>query len=375
MRDIGRGLCRALRVTLGLALVASPAHAHLLPKQNATLNIIDRAAFCVVSVPVSALRGVDDDGNGLISKVELQRHTAEIQAQFEARFRLRSDGQAGVSALSWVTSPESDGSEPEHDFVVIMHRVNFARVPEHPELSTDLFGTRPGEKQFTITATHGTGAAHITEVAILEPAAHTRIFFRGHWTVFADFVRIGLSHILTGPDHLLFLLTIVVAAAGWKYWVGVVTTFTLAHSITLALSALGSIRVPASVVEPAIAGSIVIMACLNLYLARSAQRSATLGRIGVVFACGLLHGLGFGSAIGAMAVDTGNRIATLAGFNIGIEIGQFACVAVMLFLATVARRIVPGSPRATLATSTSIVAAVCGLAMLLSRVVPIADGG
>jgi hydrogenase/urease accessory protein HupE len=375
MRYIDQTVCRTLVVALGLALVASPARAHLMPKQNATLNIVDRAAFCVVSVPASALRGVDDDGNGLISKAEIQRHTNEIQAQFEAQFHLRSNGQAGVSALSWVSSPDTDGSEPEHDFVVIMHRVNFDEVPQHPELSTDLFGTRPGEKQLTITATRGTGAAQITEVAILEPAARTRIFFRGHWAVFVDFVRIGLSHILTGPDHLLFLLTIVVAAAGWKYWVGVVTTFTIAHSITLALSALGTLRVPASVVEQGIAGSIAIMACLNLYLARSTERSATLRRIGVVFACGLLHGLGFGSAIGAMSADTGNRIATLAGFNIGIEIGQFAFVAVTLILGTAARRIVPRSPRVTLATSTSIVAAVCGLAMLLSRLVPKASGG
>jgi hydrogenase/urease accessory protein HupE len=333
-----RTTMRILCVALASFVAADQAHAHMLPKQNVTINVVDSAAFCVIAIPASALTGVDDDGNGLISKAEIQKHSTEIQQQFEAQFHLSNERKRGLSMLSWVTSPDTDGSSPENDFVVIVHRTNFAEVPLHPEVHTTLFGTRSGEGQLTVTATRGLNAAKVTEVAILRPGTSSHIFFRGRWAIFADFARVGLTHILTGPDHLLFLLTIIVAAAGWRYWFGVVTSFTIAHSITLALSALGILRVPARIVEPAIIASIVIMAGLGLFLSGSTHRFSTRARIGVVFACGLLHGFGFGSAIGTMAVDTGSRVATLAGFNVGIEIGQFLFVAAVLMLVTLARR-------------------------------------
>jgi hydrogenase/urease accessory protein HupE len=367
VRGVGAVLIRVLCVSLASLIVTGTAKAHLLPKLKATMNIVDSAVYCVVAVPATALKGIDDDGNGLISTAEIQGHNVDIQRQFEARFHLSNNGATGVSVLSWVLSPDTDGSSPENDYVVVMHRANFAEVPTHPALSTDLFGTAPGEQQFTVTATHGVKPEQVTEAAVLEPGKQTHTFFRGRWSIFADFIRVGFEHILTGPDHLLFLLTIVVAAAGWRYWLGVVTSFTIAHSITLALSALGVLRVPSRIVEPGIAASIVIMALLNLRLSRSTTTGSTWCRIGIVFACGLLHGFGFGSAIGAMAVDTGSRIATLAGFNVGIEIGQFLFVAGAMLLVAVARPFVRIPPRLALATTASIVAAVLGTAMLVDR--------
>jgi HupE / UreJ protein len=174
--------------------------------------------------------------------------------------------------------------------------------------------------------------------------------------------------VLGGADHLLFLLTILVAAAGWRYWLGVVTSFTIAHSITLAVSALGVLRLPAEVIEPGIAASIVIMAVLNLWFVYSKRSVSARARIAVVFGCGLLHGFGFASAIGAMAVDAGSRIATLAGFNLGIELGQFAFVATMLLLAGMVRRYLRDLQEFPIAIVASILAAVLGAAMLASRV-------
>lgn len=153
-----------------------------------------------------------------------------------------------------------------------------------------------------------------------------------------------------------------------------VVCFTVAHSITLALAAFGVVRIPAKMVEPGIAASIVIMALLNLGFSGSSKRSlSTRGRIAVVFGCGLLHGFGFSSAIGSMAVDTGSRIATLAGFNLGIEIGQFAFLASAMLLMVMARRYLNSPQRFSMSTVASILAAVLGAAMLLERRAPLAQ--
>jgi hydrogenase/urease accessory protein HupE len=321
---------------LWLIALASTAHAHMLPKQTATMNILDKAAFFVVSVPVSALSGVDDEGNGLLSATEMQKHTPDIVRQFAKRFKVADADNAASPSLSWVMPPQSDGPPIDTDYVIVLHRVDFANAPKNPTLETDLFGTKGGENQMTITATRNNKTE--SEVAILEASAPSHKFFRGGFATFIDFVRIGVEHILGGMDHLLFLLTIIIAAAGWRYWLGVVTSFTIAHSITLTLSALNIVRIPANIVEPGIALSIVIAALLNLRTRSDNAVGKGWARIAIVFACGLLHGFGFASAIGAIAVDTGSRVATLAGFNVGIEIGQFLFVSAVLFAIALFKR-------------------------------------
>lgn len=315
-------------------MLASGAQAHLLPKQNATMNIVDNSAFFVVSVPVSALEGVDDDSDGMLSAQEIQSHDAEIKQQFSARFRVTNEDEAGTSVLSWVMAPDGSGAAMKADYVVVMHRANFSVIPENPILTTDLFGTNPDEQQMTVRAT----LDGVSEVAILRPDVKAHQFFRGGWATFTDYIRIGGEHILMGADHLLFLLTIIIAGAGWRYWVSVVTSFTIAHSITLTVSALDIFRISPDIVEPAIAASIVLMALLNLSYWNRNESTIGWPRIGVIFACGLLHGFGFGSAIGTMTTDTGNLIATLAGFNVGIEIGQFLFLGgVLLLMALLSR--------------------------------------
>ena len=363
MSDHSRGRWFAIAAVM-LCGAFNTAEAHLLPKQNATMNIVGKAAFFVVSVPVSALVDVDDDHNGLLSRAEMQRHTAEIQVQFERRFHVWDAGNPGTAAFSWLVPPQDDADPHDADYVIVLHRVDFAAAPTAPSMETDLFGTRSGEERMTITATRGLSS----ELAILEAGAASHAFFRGTLATFTDFARIGIEHIWGGVDHLLFLLTIVIAAAGWRYWLAVVTSFTVAHSITLTLSALDLVRIPSAIVEPGIALSIVAMALLNVWGGDTAARRVRRSRVGVVFACGLLHGFGFATAVGMAAVDTGSRIATLAGFNVGIELGQFAFVgAALLSLAVMTllggKALAARGPRFA-----SAVAAVVGMVLLAQRV-------
>jgi hypothetical protein len=137
------------------------------------------------------------------------------------------------------------------------------------------------------------------------------------------FVRLGVEHILTGYDHLLFLLALLVGARSFWRVLCIASMFTLAHSITLSIAVLGLVHPPAAVVEPLISASIVWVAVEN-----------TLGeprpwhRYTVTFGFGLVHGLGFADALAPLALSGWSLVRALAGFNIGVEFGQ--AIAILL---------------------------------------------
>lgn len=363
-------IARLLLLMAAIVGLGGSAAAHLLPAQTATLNVVGDTAYFVVSVPASALKGIDDDGNGALSALEISRHSRDIALQFNQRFHVAADGIAGVPMMTMAWSPQTQGPPADSSYLVVLHSVRFAAPPREPAISTDLFGTGAGEAQMTMTAKRDK-REDTAEVAILRPGAAEHVFFRGGLAVFTDFLAVGIEHILTGPDHLLFLLTIIVAAAGWRYWFGVVTSFTIAHSITLTLAALGVVRVSPAIVEPGIAASIILMAVLNLWRGGAGERVDARARVAIVFACGLLHGLGFASAIGAMAADGVHRLATLAGFNIGIELGQFAFLAAVLALGLFVRRLLALPSGTLVARLASATACVLGAVMLIGRVLPV----
>lgn len=355
-------MIRAL-LALIVLLTASATAAHLLPKQNATLHLIADKGYLVVSVPVSALSGVDDNRDGMLDSGELGRHSGDIGRQFQARFHVASPDGAAPIELAMIAHPGSDSglSDPTR-YVVVLAGAQFVRPPDSVAVDTDLFGSATDERQITLRARRDQNV----EVGVLDASNTRHAFFRGPWAIFGDFVKLGIEHILSGYDHLLFLLTVIVGAVGWRYWVSVVTGFTVAHSITLTLAALGVVHMPAAIVEPLIALSIVAMGAYNLIRPGGDAR----WRVALVVACGLLHGLGFASALGDMGQSAGNRIATLAGFNIGVEIGQFAFLAVVLGLGWGARRVLRRRTRARLPRMASALACVLATVMLVLRIIP-----
>jgi hydrogenase/urease accessory protein HupE len=342
-----------------------------LPPQNATLHLIGDKVYVVVSVPVSTLTGVDDDGDGQLSAAELRRHQANIDRQFQQRFQLSTANETGRVLTSWVLSPQTGGGLLlPTSYVVVLEVAQFSRPVSELWVRTDLFGTRNGEAQMSLRATGDQLHGAETELAILDPLVKTHVFFRGFWSTFAQSVELGIEHILTGADHLLFLLTILLAAAGWRYWLGVVTSFTVAHSITLSLSVFGILHAPARLVEPAIAASIVLMAIH--YIVRPSAPSRW--RVALVFACGLLHGLGLASALNAMGLDRAHRLGTLAGFNVGVELGQFMFLAAVFALAALGRRLLGSlllgtSDAALLPRLSSAAAALLGTILLVQRLI------
>lgn len=138
--------------------------------------------------------------------------------------------------------------------------------------------------------------------------------------VFGDYWKEGVLHIATGFDHLAFLMGLVFAARRWRSVLLVVTAFTLAHTITLALASLELVHVRASLVEMAIALSIAYVGALNLLSKQPGSRWAE------AFVFGLVHGLGFAGAIKDALAFEPLRITALIGFNAGVECGQLAIV-------------------------------------------------
>ena len=200
---------------------------------------------------------------------------------------------------------------------------------------------------------------------------------------FWEFFRLGAEHLLTGLDHILFLLALIAGSRRLREIVLAATTFTLAHSVTFVLAALGLVRVPASFVEPAIALSIAVVS--GWYLWRLWRRGAyatdietrsdshlSLDRAGwtrlaVVFGFGLVHGVGFAGALGIDAAWSWTLLWSLLVFNVGIEAVQLATIVAVFPLLALLRHRAPITGRWV---TGAIAAGVCvtGLVWFAQRV-------
>lgn len=145
------------------------------------------------------------------------------------------------------------------------------------------------------------------------------------------FGPMGMHHILTGYDHLAFLLMLLIGTHALKALVLVATTFTVAHTITLSAAALGFIDAPANWIEPLIVVTILYVALENLVTARPRARLA------LTFGFGLIHGLGFAGALAEGPLPPNEELIALASFNLGVEVGQLAFLGLLYPLWRAAR--------------------------------------
>ena len=146
-------------------------------------------------------------------------------------------------------------------------------------------------------------------------------------STFAGFLKLGVEHIWTGYDHLMFLFALLLVCANFKSAIQVVTFFTVAHSFTLAFATLNLVWVSSRVVEPAIAASIVYVGVENFVRAEGPK-----GRWFITFLFGLIHGFGFATVLRDLGVATSTTGVTvpLVAFNLGVEFGQIVIAGIML---------------------------------------------
>ncbi len=167
-------------------------------------------------------------------------------------------------------------------------------------------------------------SAYLDNGALTDPIPRSGGVRQSGWATFVQYVVIGFEHIVPkGLDHILFVLGLFFLSYRLKPLLWQVSAFTIAHTITLALGILGIVNLPASVVEPLIALSIVYVGVENVL-----SKGLTPWRPVIVFLFGLLHGLGFASVLGDIGLDARTFVTGLIGFNVGVEFGQLAVIAI-----------------------------------------------
>jgi hypothetical protein len=190
-------------------------------------------------------------------------------------------------------------------------------------------------------------------------------------SVFLNYIAVGFEHIVPlGLDHIIFVIGLFLFSPRLRPLLLQVTAFTLAHTITLALGATGVLALTPWIVESIIALSIVYVALENIFL-----RNFATHRIALVFAFGLLHGLGFAGVLGEFGLPEGSFVPALLGFNIGVEFGQLAVIAVCLLLTFAIRD--KSWYRAVVTVPVSLIIALIGAYWVLERtgILPESMGG
>jgi hypothetical protein len=330
---------------LCLWCMALPAQAH---KASDSYLVLDVQGAKVTGQWDIALRdidfalGLDADGDGSITWGELRARHAEIDAWALNALTLSRGGACTLRVAQHQVDEHTDGA-----YAVMQLSGECPAATGNPTLSYRLL--------FDVDALHRSlvrmtvdGAV---QSAVLSPQAPEQMFSAQEasgWSQLAQFFVQGVWHIWIGFDHILFLLALLLPlvmvrdSGTWRpvekfsqalrevLWV--VTSFTAAHSITLSLAALRLVELPSRLVESAIAVSVVVAALNNLVPLFNHRRWM------VAFGFGLIHGFGFASVLAELGLPQGALVISLVGFNLGVEAGQLAIVAVFLPMAFMLRR-------------------------------------
>jgi hypothetical protein len=324
-----------------------------------------------------------DDGMGAFDAGEdllapLEAHAAEVSRYAARRFVVTAGGQACTAGLADVPLRVEQREGVPYAVVTLDHTCPAA---DDHEVTSSLFPDDEGYVTGTVTVVQydldgKSGSAALKADA---PSFHT-----GQTTGerFAEFFLLGAEHLYTGIDHILFLLALIVGSRRVRDVVLAATSFTLAHSVTFVLAALGLVSVPSAVVEPVIAASIAVVAAWHLVAVWRDRRLGVLDlggslepartrwfvldraarvRLAVVFVFGLVHGLGFAGALGIDEAFSWTLLWSLLVFNLGIEAVQIAVIVVVFPLLTLLRR---RAPRVGVAVGAGVAAGVAGMGLI-----------
>ena len=359
MTNAWKHCCRALFAALLCALAAASAYAHKASDAYLQLKGTPDAASLRIDVALRDLDvalDLDGNGDGRLTWAEVRAAWPAIESYLRSRVEVAGCdfGQAGRSlerrvdgvyaALTLVGACRS-ASVPAIRYTVMAeldptHR-GIARIEldgSAPVLRV-LNPTQPATLEAVIA---DVAAAPAATVAASDEAEAAPPPSRTHADPPSSFLREGIHHIVTGYDHVLFLLCLLLPSVmrrtpgGWQPVqrltqavmpvLAIVTAFTLAHSITLALAALKLASLPPSFIEPAIAATIVLAAFDNVRPIFRGPRAL------VTFAFGLIHGFGFAGVLSELDLPASQFAWALLQFNLGLELGQIAIVALVTTL-------------------------------------------
>ena len=307
-------------VTLcGLLAVTAPASGHPVPFSYLDLHIQSGAieGSLVVHIFDAAHDLNVNPPERLLERDGADRYARVLASMLAPRFLVTADGRA--------LQPNWTGLETIPDRQSLRLRMTYpiSAAPGTVTVTAHMFPYDPQHQTF-VNVYEGEALTQ----AILD-AGHDRFEYfagsrQGAVAVIKKFLPAGIHHILIGPDHLLFLVGLLLLGGTIRQLTVVVTSFTIAHSITLSLAALNLVSPPARIIEPAIALSIVYVGADNLLV-----REGRDVRAWIAFAFGFIHGFGFANVLREMDLPARALGWSLFSFNIGVEIGQLMVVVVV----------------------------------------------
>ena len=348
-----------LQFAAGLAAISavSTALAHTIDKGLATISLDGQSVTYHLLLAISAVNPQGAAGVDLGQPGAPADYSPLLKAVTE-KVVISSNGKACAPATHALTPPAHEGG-----LVTVDVRYVCSEAPRTLEIHDDLFDVM--------------GAQYHTIANVLWPGGSQQFVFMAQARALrvdvadataprsaGSFFVLGIEHILTGYDHLLFLLALILRGGNLWSLFKIITAFTLAHSITLVLAVLNVVALPAGFVEPVIALSIAYVAAENLFL-----RTAQSHRWAVSFLFGLVHGFAFSSVLRELGLPKEGLIWALLNFNLGVEAGQATAVIVAVPLLLWMRRS-QWERRVVAAISTLVL--IVGLALFVERAVSLA---
>lgn len=348
-------LCAA---SFTLTCAARTATAHPLANSSLQLRLADVGIEALVEAHLADLDPAFVGVNGAgLTPARLELHRDAIVAILRDRCVLSLDGSPLAAEVTTLElSPE--GTD-------VRAHLHYAVKRPPAEIGIDcLLGSDPVHRTYVDIYENGT----LAHQAVLSQSASSLDYQLGAGqetlSVVRRFIAEGVHHIFIGPDHLLFVVGLLLLPASLLQLLKIVSAFTIAHSITLALATLGILNPPAGIIEPAIAASIVFVGVHALL-----NRGTRDARLLFAFAFGLVHGFGFAYALRSLGLPSNALAWSLFSFNVGVELGQ-ACI-VVLIAPLLARARIRGGVKATRLISALGGAAVAamGCVWLVERIV------
>jgi hydrogenase/urease accessory protein HupE len=320
----------AILVILFLLLLLQDAAAHDPGLSSLTIRQRTKGLEATVTLAVKdavQLAELDENHDGALSQVEFTRGKSQLEAVVSREIVVASEGKVAKDSSIHSRLDENNNVEVLLNF----DAVGFSSL----EIQSKIIASLPlGHRQY-LQVQNSAGetlfeqllSAGADRATVEMPDPHSSIGAFEAARSFANFLFLGVQHILTGYDHLLFLFGLLLVARGFFSSLGIITSFTIAHSITLAVATLHLVQIPSRIVEPLIAASIVFVGIENLL-----RGDIPTARRMVPFGFGLIHGFGFASALREAGIGsgTGGIALPLFSFNLGVELGQIMVAAVAL---------------------------------------------
>lgn len=337
----------------GLWLTPAPVRAHPAPFSYLDLTLTGSGVRGTLTIHDldAAYELRLGDADALRDPTVARRHGPALAAVLQRRLSIVLDGAPAAVRLDGIT-PVPDRQGLRFDVTV-----DTAGAPGQVHVDTVLFPYDTTHQTF-VNVYEGEALRH---QAILDARHPVLDYFAGSWqgvgAVLGTFVPAGVQHILIGPDHILFLVGLLLLGGTAARLGLIATAFTLGHSVTLSLAALDVYAPPASIVEPLIALSIVLVGVDNLLVGAAPAPGRDL-RPWMAGLFGLVHGFGFASVLREFGLPREALGWSLFGFNLGVELGQLAVVLpCAVLMATVRRRSAVAAARVAMVGSVVVVLA------------------